>query len=104
MSIMLDDPLLVLFTAQHDLRARYQNAIENALEAIISIDDPTVAVRTVQAILHEATDRDALIEWARLGRPLPWIDEVVGERAQELTDAVVALLEQPTEGELHVTE
>lgn len=91
--IYLNDPLLVHFALQHDLRARFLEAIQDAIEAL-SIPDQEVANRVAGEILAEAIDSTAIREWMEKGRPLPFIDQKYGEAAEELTRAVIALYEE----------
>lgn len=91
--IHLDDPLLVHFALQHDLRARFLQAISDAIEAL-SIPDQQVANRVCGEILSEAISPSSISEWMAAGRPLPFIDQKVGEAAEELTKAVLALYEE----------
>jgi len=91
--IYVNDPLLVHFALQHDLRARFLEAINDAIEAL-AIPDPTVAARVARDILREAVNPASVRAWIEAGRPLPYIDQRVGEAAEELTRAVLALYEE----------
>jgi hypothetical protein len=91
--IYLNDPLLVHFALQHDLRARFLEAIQDAIEAL-SIPDVEVANRVAGEILMEAIDGASIREWMEKGRPLSFIDQKYGKAAGELTQAVLALYEE----------
>lgn len=88
---IIANPLLPGYALQHDLRERFLHA----LVEIINVEPEPRAYRAAflkcQEIARGAVDVDSITEWVANGRPLPWLDEVLGEAAKELTDAVVAL-------------
>lgn len=92
--IQIDDPLLIHFTIQHDLRARFQTAIDDALDCLRHIDDPEVACQYAKGILAQAVDEESVMEWMKAGRPLPFIDQKVGPQAEALTQAVLDMMKQ----------
>lgn len=100
--IYVNDPLLVHFALQHDLRARFLEAINDAIEAL-SIPDPEVAARVAVEILRESVDPDSIGAWIAAGRPLPFIDQQVGEAAEALTKAVLALYEEKLNSDVATT-
>lgn len=84
------DPLLSAFTWQHDLRERFLRA----LEQIIAVDQTSSdAAAQCRHIAEEAIDDDKIREWDEAKRPIPWLDEVVGEQAEKLRQGVIEQLQ-----------
>jgi hypothetical protein len=72
------------YAFQHDLRERFLHAL-----MMIIVIEPSGraykdALARAQEIASEAIDTDTLAAWGRAGRPLPWIDGLIGEDASEV--------------------
>lgn len=98
--IAADDPLLTAFTMQHDLRERFLHALEQ-VQAVLRSFDPEIAadaetmsaaLTNIEEIVDEALDQQAIQGWMDNGRPLPWLDERLGEGPERVRDAVLKMI------------
>lgn len=83
-----DDTALLGFTDQFELRERFLHA----LELIVAVDmaDPLSAEK-MQSIARDAIDSTSLREWTANGRPLPWLDERLGDSVESAQRAVMEM-------------
>lgn len=97
--IAIDDPLLEEFALQHDLRERFFHALEQIQDILRKLDEnPEVSGRdvvlasvAVGEIVDEAISPEALRAWGEQGRPLPWLDERLGDGPERLRRAVLLM-------------
>lgn len=85
------DPLLIDFTLQHDFRERFFHALQMIVE-VIDTDGDEFSVEQrlakVDLIAREALDHDSISLWMKANRPMPWLDDVIGEDAKQITEMV----------------
>lgn len=87
------NPLLPAFTIQHDFRERFFHALQTILQKIDSGDGSAEdLLDTVRTIAFEALDHGSIQLWMDSGRPLPWLDEVLGEENDRLRTEVLKAL------------
>jgi hypothetical protein len=83
------DPLLPAFALQHDFRERFFHALQE-IEEVIASDAPDAdRLARVGEIASEALDHQSIKAWLEANRPLPWIDEVLGDESRQLTQRVL---------------
>ena len=93
----LDDPLLVHFVYQHDLRARLWHQLEEIVDVLRSDDDPEDKVAAARAMAEDAVNPQSVIAWLREGRPLPYIESQNPELTESLNNAIESLLDAAAE-------
>jgi hypothetical protein len=88
------DPLLEHFALQHDLRARFAHALEEIVAVIDAEPTESVLSRLTKAhdIATEAISDEAIEEWMKRQRPLPWLDEVINPLADQVRREVMEML------------
>ncbi len=91
------DPLLGAFALQHDIRERFLVALE-----IIATYKPEGrrykdAFLLVQEVAKEAMDPEKMEKWIDAGRPLPTIDNSLGDVPRSFTKSVTDFLRETIE-------
>lgn len=88
------DPLLPEFVLQHDFRERFFHALEEIVE-VLDADDMTSEQRLVKIgiLARGALDHESIKVWLDANRPMPWLDERVGDQAREITEFVLKSLD-----------
>lgn len=86
------DPLLPEFVLQHDFRERFFHALEQIVEVLDGGDDEHKLAR-ISAIAREALDHESIRLWMDANRPMPWLDDRLGEEAKALTELVIKALD-----------
>lgn len=90
----LEDPLLVHFVYQHDLRARLWHALEEIVDVVTSDAEDIDKVAAVTSMALDAINPDSVIAWVREGRPLPYVKPANPELAESLNNALATLLDE----------
>lgn len=93
--IAADDPLLTMFAMQHDLRERFAHTllgVQEILHGITDIDKVHEAVIEIEALVDEALDPMAISVWVDDGRPMPWLDEALGDGPEQIRQTVLKLI------------
>lgn len=104
--IAIDDPLLVAFALQHDLRERFLHALEEIVATGQQLDanpeftprDLALSYNKIIEIATKATDEGFIKLWEDEGRPLPWLDERLGSEPEKLRQAVMRMAGLDTDG------
>lgn len=88
------DPLLPEFVLQHDFRERFFHALELVVE---TLDDETMTpehrLTKIGIIAREALDHESIKVWMDANRPMPWLDDKLGDQAREITEFVLKSLD-----------
>jgi hypothetical protein len=83
-----DDTALLGFTEQFEFRERYQHALD--MIVVIDMADPQAAEK-MQIIARDALDVERIRDWTAQGRPLPWLDERLGDSVAGAQKAVMEM-------------
>lgn len=86
------DPLLSGFALQHDLRERFLHALEEILAVRVEGRHYRSALDKCREIARDALSEESILLWHQANRPLPWLDEQIGDRAESLRSQVTSAI------------
>lgn len=94
--LLRQDPLLVHFTHQFCLRARFYEALEEIRATSIEDGDPEDILEAIKAIVAVTLDPSEVKRWLSEGAPVPYVREGVSRNSAVVLGAIEQMIEEST--------